>query len=98
MTVKIKAFGPIVVTVLVFGALFWVLWMLYANMDVDPKMDPQGNVISDPYQRSKDLFTVVVSLVTATLGYWYGSDGKAEAQDQLSQAQEQVKDIHGEMV
>lgn len=83
---NIRSWGTAVVTVLVFIAFFWVLYFVLHNIGSKPSKAPTGDII-DRFARSKDILTVVLSLTTAAIGYWFGNDGKAQAQNQAVNAQ-----------
>jgi hypothetical protein len=67
-------------------AALW-LWRIANDISVAPSLDPEGTVIFDQYQRSKDVLLIVIPLVTTVLGYWFGAAGKAKAEENADKAQ-----------
>ncbi|MDQ2707546.1 MAG: hypothetical protein M3Z25_07870 [Actinomycetota bacterium] len=49
-----------------------------------------GNIVVDEYQRAKDILLVVHPLVTTTFGFWFGAQGKDQAQTRADQAHQQL--------
>lgn len=92
---NIKSWGSFLVTVFIFIAFFWVLYFVLHNIGSSPTKDTQGNVV-DKFARSKDILTVVLSLTTAAVGYWFGSDGKSKVEDQAAQAQTHAADAQNQ--
>jgi hypothetical protein len=92
---NIKSWGSFVVTIFIFIAFFWVLFYVLHNIGSSPTKDAQGNVV-DKFARSKDILTVVLSLTTAAVGYWFGSDGKSKVEDQAAQAQTHAADAQNQ--
>jgi hypothetical protein len=87
-----KSVGTIVVTVISFGIVIWVLFFVLTNIGTAPVPATGGKAAVDPYEHAKDILLVVFPLATATIGFWFGSDGKAKAQDQAAQAQSTAAD------
>lgn len=54
-------------------------------------MDANGNVIIDPFQRSKDILLVVLPLFSASIAYWVGAQGTNDAKKDAKDAKEEVK-------
>jgi hypothetical protein len=82
-----KSLGTVLVTMLSFSIVVWVLYFVLTNLGTVPTPAVGSKRAVDPYQNAKDILLVVFPLATAAIGFWFGSDGKAKAQDQAAQAQ-----------
>lgn len=91
----IKSVGTIVITVFVFGIVIWWLAVVLNRLGTAPKVNSKGAVIVDQYQRATDILFVVFPLATAAVGYWFGNQGRARAQEQAQQAQSKVTAVLG---
>jgi hypothetical protein len=91
----IKSIGTVVITVFVFGIVIWWLVIVLGKIGVAPTVNSKGAVIVDQYQRAKDILLVVFPLATAAVGYWFGNQGRAKAQDQAQEAQNKVTAVLG---
>jgi hypothetical protein len=91
----IKSVGTILVTVFVFGIVIWWLAVVLSRIGSAPSVNPSGAVIVDQYERAKDILLVVFPLATAAVGYWFGNQGRARAQEQAQQAQSKVTAVLG---
>jgi hypothetical protein len=87
-----KSVGALLVTVVSFGIVAWVLFYVVTNLGTAPTPASGGRAAVDTYQNAKDILLVVFPLATATIGFWFGSDGKSKAQDQAAQAQSNAAD------
>jgi hypothetical protein len=58
-------------------------------------VNSKGAVIVDQYQRAKDILFIVFPLATAAVGYWFGNQGRARAQEEARQAQSKVTAVLG---
>jgi hypothetical protein len=91
----IKSIGTIVITVFVFGIVIWWLAVVLNRLGTAPQVNSKGAVIVDQYQRAKDILFIVFPLATAAVGYWFGNQGRARAQEQAQQAQSKVTAVLG---
>lgn len=82
-----------VITLITVVLAAWWLGIVALRLGVQPVKDGSGNVVVDEYQRSKDILLVVLPLVTTTFGFWFGAQGKDQAQAQADQAKQQVTAI-----
>ncbi len=74
MTDSIKSAGTIVVTALIF--VFVAMWSLavWKNLGKAPVYLADGKTVEvDEFLRAKDIFVLVLPLLTTTVGYWLGS-------------------------
>ena len=72
------------------GLVVFVAWWLYLvarHIGDAPVVDTHGDVVLDKFQRAKDILLVVLPLLTTALGYWFGSEGKDQAEGKVKQAQ-----------
>ncbi len=92
---NLRAWGSIVVTVLVFVAFFWTLYYLLHNISDTPKMTGT-TTIRDQFDRSKTAIGFTAPLVTLALGYWFGADGKAKAEAKAEGAVAEAKQANAE--
>jgi hypothetical protein len=90
-----KSIGTIVITVFVFGIVIWWLAVVLNRLGTAPQVNSRGAVIVDQYQRATDILFVVFPLATAAVGYWFGNQGRARAQEQAQQAQSKVTAVLG---
>jgi CBS domain containing-hemolysin-like protein len=81
--------GPLVVTIISFGFVGWALFWVFRDLGVAPTIS-NGTITSNPLQGAKDILTAVIPFASAAVGFWFGSDGKTQAQNQAQQAQEQA--------
>jgi hypothetical protein len=88
--------GPLVVTLISFGLVGWALYHVFGNLGTAPITDGKGTIISSPLQNAKDVLTAVIPFASAAVGFWFGSDGKTQAQNQALQAQNQAKEAQGQ--
>ncbi len=91
----VKSVGTILATVFVFGIVIWWLAVVLSRIGSAPTVTPSGAVIVDQYERAKDILLVVFPLATAAVGYWFGNQGRARAQEQAQQAQSKVTAVLG---
>jgi len=91
----IKSIGTVVITVFVFGIVIWWLAVVLNRIGTAPQVNSRGAVIVDQYQRATDILFVVFPLATAAVGYWFGNQGRARAQEQAQQAQSKVTAVLG---
>lgn len=88
----IKTVGAGVVTILTGVLVIWWLIEVALVLDVAPKIS-NGAVALDQYQRAKDILLVVFPLFSASIAYWVGSSGTADAKKDASDAQVQLKAV-----
>jgi hypothetical protein len=91
----IKSIGSILITVFVFGIVIWWLAVVLSRIGSAPTVTSNGAVIVDQYERAKDILLIVFPLATAAVGYWFGNQGRARAQEQAQQAQSKVTAVLG---
>src|SRR5262249_21946071 len=91
----IKSIGSILITVFVFGIVIWWLAVVLSRISSAPTVTSNGAVIVDQYERAKDILLIVFPLATAAVGYWFGNQGRARAQEQAQQAQSKVTAVLG---
>jgi len=71
-------------------AAWWFLEVA-RRLGTEPKVDGDGKVLVDEYQRAKDILLVVLPLLTTAFGYWFGAHGKEKAEATAARAQEESK-------
>lgn len=84
---KLKSAGTVVVSVLTFA--FVLAWSVavWARLGEPPTYLKDGKTVSvDEFVRAKDLFVLVLPLLTSVVGYWLGSQGTAKAEDKAAKA------------
>jgi hypothetical protein len=91
----IKSIGTVVITVFVFGIVIWWLAVVLNRLGTPPRVNSKGAVVVDQYQRATDILFVVFPLATAAVGYWFGNQGRARAQEEAEQAQSKVTAVLG---
>lgn len=85
---SIKSAGTIVVTILIF--VFVAMWSVavWQNLGSPPKYLPDGKTVKiDEFARAKDIFVLVLPLLTTAVGYWLGSQGTVKAQQRADDAE-----------
>ena len=83
---RFKAVGALIVTVLTAAIVIWWLVLVATRIGVKPVVE-NGSVVLDEWTKAKDILLVVLPLFTATLAYWLGARGTAEAKDEAAGAQ-----------
>jgi hypothetical protein len=79
--------GAVAVSVIVMIIVFGWLIIVWFNIGAAPVMGSDGKtVIYDPFLRSKDVFALILPLLTTAVGFWLGSQGTVEAQRQAKTA------------
>lgn len=78
------------ITLVTIALAAWWLGIIALRLGVPPVKDGSGNIVIDEYQRAKDILLVVLPLVTTTFGFWFGAQGKDQAQAQADQAHQQL--------
>jgi hypothetical protein len=86
---QFKAVGALIVTILTAGIVIWWLILVATRIGVKPVVE-NGNVVLDEWNRAKDILLVVLPLFTATLAYWVGQRGTAEAKEEAAGAKAQL--------
>jgi hypothetical protein len=63
------------------------LWLLavYGELGSPVTKQTDGTTL-DEFQRAKDILLVVLPLLTSSLGYWFGSAGRQQAENKAEQA------------
>lgn len=90
---QIKTVGAGVATVLTGLIVIWWLIVVASVLDVAPEVNAQGAVVLDQFQRAKDILLVVFPLFSASVAYWVGSSGTAEAKKDVAAAQGQMNAV-----
>lgn len=90
LTEQIKSAGTIVVTALVF--ILVLVWMVavWQNLGSVPEHNDDGTLKIDKYARAKDIFVLVLPLLTTAVGFWLGSQGTAKAEEKAAKADEKA--------
>lgn len=73
-------------TTLLLALAIWWLFIASQYLSDAPRVDEEGNVALDEFQRAKDILLVVLPLMTAAAGYWFGAAGKERAENRADQA------------
>lgn len=81
----------LVITVALFALSAWWLWVVWQKLSVQPVLSDDGKVIFDEYARAKDVLLVVVPLLTLALGYWFGAQGTAKAEEKAEKAEKKLQ-------
>lgn len=82
-------FRPLL-TILLLGLSVWWLTLVALRLGLEPQTDDAGNVVLDEFQRTKDILLVVLPLTTTALGYWFGAQGKTEAEAKAVEAEKEA--------
>lgn len=86
---------------LITGALFvlsaWWLWVVWQKLSVQPVLSEDGKVIFDEYARAKDVLLVVVPLLTLALGYWFGAQGTAKAEEKAQKEEKKAEETNAQL-
>jgi hypothetical protein len=87
---KLKTLQPIWPRLSITAALMllvvWGLVLVTMHLTDGIVKDTNGIVV-DSYQRSSDVLHIVVPLLTIALGYWFGAEGKENAEKRAAAAQ-----------
>jgi hypothetical protein len=81
--------GALVVTIFTAAIVTWWLILVANRIGVKPVVE-NGSVTLDEWSRAKDILLVVLPLFTATLAYWVGSRGTADAKEEAAGAKAQL--------
>jgi hypothetical protein len=81
----------VVITAGLFVFVAWWLIVVARHLGDAPVVDQNGDVVLDEFQRTKDILLVVLPLLTTALGYWFGSEGKDEADKTAKSEQAKVQ-------
>jgi hypothetical protein len=82
----VRDYGVVVVTILLFLLVGGWLFVVGAHVGTSPHVNKDGSVLDDAYQRSKDVLALFIPLLTTAVGFWFGSQGTAKAQDAATKA------------
>lgn len=85
MTEKLKGWGAIIVSVLIFVVLAWWLIVVAVHLGDSPTV-VNGAVTLDTFQRSKDILLVILPLTTTAVGFWLGNQGAGKAEESAEKA------------
>ena len=80
-------------TLIVVALAVWWLLMVASRIGTAPTKDAQGNIVVDEYARTKDILLVVLPLVTTVYGYWFGAQGKTNAEAKADKAQREFQAV-----
>jgi hypothetical protein len=86
-SVNFKLLARFVITMLLFAVVIFWMWMMSGDLRTGAINDVTGNAV-DPFQRSKDVLLVALPLLTTAVGYWFGAEGKEQAERRAHEAQE----------
>jgi hypothetical protein len=67
----------------------WGLLLVTLHLTDGTIKDANGNLV-DSYQRSYNILHVLVPLLTISLGYWFGAEGKENAEKRATAAQNEA--------
>jgi len=86
----IKSLGAIFVSAATALIAIWWLWLVAIRLGVPPTKDAQGNITIDEFQRTKDILIVVLPFFSASIAYWVGSSGTADAKKDADASKKQL--------
>jgi hypothetical protein len=79
-------------------ALFLIVigWLVIVGMNLGkvPLCNRDGTVRMDQYVRAKDILALVLPFLTTVAGFWLGSQGTAQAQNQAAEAHVTAAEAH----
>ena len=81
----------LVITAMLLLLCGWWLWVVSKNLSVQPVLSEDGKVIFDQFQRAKDVLLAVLPLLTLALGYWFGTQGTAKAEEKADEAKQEAQ-------
>lgn len=76
----------------------WWLWVVYENLSIQPALSEDGKVIFDQFARAKDVLLAVLPLLTLALGYWFGTQGTAKAEEKADEAKQEANSAKEQVV
>lgn len=79
-----------ITAVLLLGCGWW-LWVVSQNLSVRAEVGADGAIVLDQFQRAKDVLLAVLPLLTLALGYWFGTQGTAKAEEKADKATADAK-------
>ncbi len=79
------------ITVVLLLGCGWWLWVVSQNLSVRTEVGPDGVIVIDQFQRAKDVLLAVLPLLTLALGYWFGTQGTAKAEEKAEEATAEAK-------
>jgi hypothetical protein len=85
-----------VITAALLLLVVWGLVLVTGHLTDGIIKDADGNVV-DSYHRSSDVLHILVPLLTIALGYWFGSEGKENAEKRASAAQEDAATVRRQL-
>src|SRR5580765_7846479 len=97
MTDRIKGYGSIATTILVFIIVFWWLIVVAYHVGSAPVTNSSGAVTLDTFQRTKDILLVVLPLATTAVGFWIGNQSATQAQQTAEAATTSAQVAEGDV-
>ena len=76
----------------------WWLWVVAQKLSIEPVLSSDGKVVFDQFQRAKDVLLAVLPLLTLALGYWFGTQGTAKAEQKADEAKKDAKTAQEQVV
>lgn len=87
---RFRRAGAVVMTgIVVVGAAWWAV-VVFMNLGVEPVYNEDGTLRIDRFSRAKDILSLILPLLTAALGFWFGSQGTVKAEKQADKAEKQA--------
>jgi hypothetical protein len=71
----------------------WWLYLIATRLSVAPQVGSDGKIVLDEFQRAKDILLVVLPLFSASIAFWAGSAGTADAKKDASKSKEHLKAV-----
>jgi hypothetical protein len=91
VALNFKLIARFVITLLLFAIVVFWMWTMSVHLRTAATNDQSGNPV-DPFQRSKDVLLVALPLLTTAIGYWFGAEGKENAEQRAHDAQAKSAD------
>ncbi len=82
----------LIVTLAIIVLVSWVLYETVGRVDSVAQVDDNGVVIKDEWARMNTLIAITMPLLTAVVGFWFGSRGESAARADAGAAREEVKE------
>lgn len=76
--------------------LFVVAWSVVVlfRLNTPPHVGKDGVTVTyDTFQRAKDIFVLILPLLTTAAGFWLGSVGTANAKAEAANAKQETSDV-----
>jgi hypothetical protein len=87
---NLKDIGAVVVTIVFALLVAWWLLEVARRLGTRPIVE-NGAVTLDEFQRAKDILVLVLPLLTAAAGYWFGNKGAEGAKDDAERSKEETR-------